>query len=359
MRLLGVLLAGGGSRRFGSAKALARLHGTPLWSLGLAALEPCDCGVVAVTNDPDVAAALPVPVRSDLRPGLGPLAGLETALAWAREEGAEGAVIVGCDMPWLGPAPVAALVARWDGSAPVVIRGGTPWGFEPLCAAVPVSDLAEVERRLAGGVLELGGALAAMEPTLLDPEPGWSRRFRSVDRRADLPPPVVAVVGNKKSGKTTIAVALIRELVRRGRRVRSVKHGHHFEVDKPGADSWRHRYEGGAESVVLAGPEGFAFMGDWAEDGEPDLEDLVLRFLPGAELVVAEGYRHSAVPKIEIQRFQAQPEPAIDPKEASAADVFLRVTDRPDPSSPIPSLDADADDLVARLADAVEERLFG
>ncbi|NNM31905.1 MAG: NTP transferase domain-containing protein, partial [Gemmatimonadetes bacterium] len=55
MKLLGVRLAGGSSRRFGSPKALARLHGTPLWSLGLDALKPCDGGVVAIANEPEVA----------------------------------------------------------------------------------------------------------------------------------------------------------------------------------------------------------------------------------------------------------------------------------------------------------------
>lgn len=359
MSLLGVLLAGGSSRRFGSPKALARLHGRPLWSLGLEALEACGGTVVAVANDPEVSSRLPVPVRPDLRPGLGPLAGLETALVWAQDEGAEGVLIVGCDMPWLGTDPVVAVVERWDGSAPVAIRSEGPWGFEPLCAAVPVAALAEVRTRLESDVLELGRALAAMGPVLLEPRPGWSGRFRSVNRTEDLPPPVVAVVGNKKSGKTTIAVGLIAELSRRGRRVRSVKHGHHFEVDTPGADSWRHRHEGGAEAVLLAGPDGFAFMGGWSGGREPDLEELVCRFMPDAEVVIAEGYRGSRVPKIEILRLEAQPEPAIDPQDAKAAGVFLRVTDTPDASEGVPFLDADAADLFARLADAVEARLFG
>jgi molybdopterin-guanine dinucleotide biosynthesis protein B len=67
-------------------------------------------------------------------------------------------------------------------------------------------------------------------------------------------PPIVCVIGKKKSGKTTTVVGLVRELASRGYRVMTAKHGHHFEVDTAGTDSYRHRREAGAARVVLAGP---------------------------------------------------------------------------------------------------------
>ena len=51
----------------------------------------------------------------------------------------------------------------------------------------------------------------------------------------------------------------------------SVKHGHHHDIDTEGTDSWRLRHEGGAEKVVLAGPEGFAVMGIWGAEGEAEV----------------------------------------------------------------------------------------
>ena len=49
------------------------------------------------------------------------------------------------------------------------------------------------------------------------------------------PPPAVCIIGKKNSGKTTLVVALLAELRRRGLRVASIKHGHHaFETDQPG-----------------------------------------------------------------------------------------------------------------------------
>ena len=109
-------------------------------------------------------------------------------------------------------------------------------------------------------------------------------------------PPVLAVVGYKNSGKTTLVVRLVSELTRRGHRVMTVKHGHGFELDTEGTDSWRHRHEGGAERVVMAGPEDLAVLGRWGSDGEPPLLELVGRFLRDADIVIAEGFKHSAVP---------------------------------------------------------------
>ena len=112
-------------------------------------------------------------------------------------------------------------------------------------------------------------------------------------------PPVVCVVGKKKSGKTTTVVGLVRELADRGRRVMTVKHGHHFRLDREGTDSWRHRHEGGAARVVLAGPDGLAMEGEWGAGGEEPLEALVDRYLPDAEVVVGEGFKSSDALRIE------------------------------------------------------------
>ena len=69
-------------------------------------------------------------------------------------------------------------------------------------------------------------------------------------------PRLVSIVGKKNSGKTTLVVALVRELVRRGHRTMTIKHGAHpFEIDEQGKDTWRHIHEGGAERVVMESPE--------------------------------------------------------------------------------------------------------
>lgn len=370
-KLLGAVLAGGASRRFGSPKALAKLHGRPLWELAAERLGAV-CPRVVVVADPGT---FPGPAVPDRTPGLGPLGGVDAALALAAEAGMDGALALAVDMPWTPEAALRQLAEEFDagfagGARPWALRSGPPWGFEPLCAVYPVGALAPLEEALAAGVREAGAFARSQRPTLV--ECGLPREaFRSVNAPADLPPPAVSLVGNKKSGKTTLAVALIGELAARGRRVMSAKHGHRFRLDAPGTDSWRHRHEGGAERVLLAGPREFAVAGEWGpgpDDGTrlaapaapapPSLDLLLTRYLTGAEVVVVEGFRGSDVPKIQIHRAVAQPEPAFQPEEAESAGLLAVVTDRPDLPWPVPVFDPDSPSLARRLADLVEEALL-
>lgn len=177
-------------------------------------------------------------------------------------------------------------------------------------------------------------------------------------------PPVVCVVGWKGTGKTTLAVALVAELVRRGRRVLTAKHGHGFELDTAGTDSWRHRHEAGAGRVALVGPEGMAVMGDWGEGGEPSLRAVVRRYLADAELVVAEGWKRGPEPKVEVHREGAGRGPILAGRPDNAATWLAVVSDAPLPDLPVPVVRLEAGDAsslegAARaVADLVEARLL-
>ena len=65
-------------------------------------------------------------------------------------------------------------------------------------------------------------------------------------------PPIISIVGNSNSGKTTLIEKLIPELKKRGYRVGVIKHAHHgFNIDKKGKDSWRHKVEGADRKSVV------------------------------------------------------------------------------------------------------------
>lgn len=171
-------------------------------------------------------------------------------------------------------------------------------------------------------------------------------------------PPIVTILGNKKSGKTTVSVGLIAELTSRGLRVMTVKHGHHFRLDREGTDSWRHRYEGGAERVVVAGPDEMAVMGSWGAAGEPSLREIVRDYLSDAEIVVVEGFRHEPVHCIEVFRASKHADPIAAPEVVDPSRQLAVVTDRLDLPWPVTALDVERPDLSARLADLVVERLL-
>jgi molybdopterin-guanine dinucleotide biosynthesis protein A len=94
--ILGAVLAGGQSRRFGSDKALAQLDGHTLLALAVDTLAGWCDHVVVVGR-----AQAPAPTLPDWpRPGLGPLGGLAAAMHHARDEGY--ATILTCGVDSVG-----------------------------------------------------------------------------------------------------------------------------------------------------------------------------------------------------------------------------------------------------------------
>lgn len=117
---------------------------------------------------------------------------------------------------------------------------------------------------------------------------------------------LMLVVGRKNAGKTTLAVALIRALRSQGLRVMSLKHGHHpVDADRKGTDTWRHFHEGGAERTLIAAPSTRVLFERTADDYDPVA--LVRRYLAEADIVIAEGFSGTALPRIEVARAEAGP----------------------------------------------------
>lgn len=150
----GVVLCGGRSSRFGSDKALQDVAGRTLLQRALDSLEPAAERLLVGRAYTHVEARF----VADLRPGLGPMAGLEAAL-----HAAEGdwVALAGCDLPCLTPAFWRLLCLRATTGRPVSVvdEGGD---FEPLAALYPRSALREVAARLDDGRLDLQSLLTGL-----------------------------------------------------------------------------------------------------------------------------------------------------------------------------------------------------
>ena len=179
--ILGVVLAGGESRRFGSNKALFPLHGRAMAEWALGALKPWTSSQVVVTNDGKVAETLGIPGQPDRIPGLGPLGGLHTALSWAREEGRGGVFLLACDLPLVSQELIGRILQKWPDDSPAVVPGSYgPLGFEPLCAGYDVSGLLDVEDLIETGSYSLEGALTKMDAYFISPAELGSREELAV-----------------------------------------------------------------------------------------------------------------------------------------------------------------------------------
>jgi molybdopterin-guanine dinucleotide biosynthesis protein B len=113
--------------------------------------------------------------------------------------------------------------------------------------------------------------------------------------------PTICIVGKQASGKTTLLERLVPAFHDLGHKVAVVKHAPHgSEIDRPGSDSWRLR-QTGADLVVLSGPgQEVALI---PQDGDLSLADLAsLPLFDNCDLLLAEGYKQSGFPKVEVHR---------------------------------------------------------
>jgi molybdopterin-guanine dinucleotide biosynthesis protein A len=151
--VLGAVLAGGLSVRYGSPKALATVGGVRVVDRAAAALRAAlaDEDVVAIVNDAGLARQIGLPYRADVLRGVGPVAGVHAALGWASERGARGVLVVGCDMPFVEPELLRELRRRSHDADVVIPASAGPRGVEPLCAFYAVACMAAIERAAARG----------------------------------------------------------------------------------------------------------------------------------------------------------------------------------------------------------------
>lgn len=148
---------------------------------------------------------------------------------------------------------------------------------------------------------------------------------------------VFGVVGWSGSGKTTLMEKLIAEIAGRGLSVSSIKHAHvDFDIDRPGKDSHRHR-QAGAREVLVSSPKRWALVHELHDAAEPPLAEL-LRHLAPVDLVLVEGFKHAAHPKLEVH------DPALGMPPLAESDphvVALAWAGTPPPGLDRPALDRD------------------
>jgi molybdopterin-guanine dinucleotide biosynthesis protein A len=188
---LGVVLAGGGSTRFGSPKGLSRVGGARLLDRVAAALREAASDLLLVANDPGAADWLAgVACIGDALPGGGGLSGVHAALAYARRP----VIVAAWDMPFLSGPLLRELARRCvaEDAQACVPLSASPVGMEPFCACYAPSCLDALERAIAGG--NAGGARFARALSRVSWMPASetaaygdpARLFFSVNTPADL-----------------------------------------------------------------------------------------------------------------------------------------------------------------------------
>jgi molybdopterin-guanine dinucleotide biosynthesis protein B len=118
-------------------------------------------------------------------------------------------------------------------------------------------------------------------------------------------PPIVSIVGKSETGKTTLIQKLIKELKSRGYRIATIKHTpQEATFDQPNKDSWRH-IQAGSEATIISATDRIAMIKPVAQ---ALTVDQVARYLgEDYDLIIAEGFKESSIPKIEVHRKEIGP----------------------------------------------------
>jgi molybdopterin-guanine dinucleotide biosynthesis protein B len=120
--------------------------------------------------------------------------------------------------------------------------------------------------------------------------------------------PVIGICASgSNAGKTTLITQLIPALAQNGIRTSVIKHAHHrFDIDHPGKDSYQIR-EAGAVQTLVASNLRWALMTERQQTAdknvELDLAELLAQIdIRYADLILVEGFKSAAIPKIEVYR---------------------------------------------------------
>ena len=149
--------------------------------------------------------------------------------------------------------------------------------------------------------------LAEKQPALFPPD------FIS---QSDQPIPYVSFSAKSGTGKTTYLEKLVACLKEKGLRIALIKHdAHGFELDQPGKDSYRLR-EAGVDTMILSGPDQTVQISRHTA-GEPSLKQL-LSSIHGVDLILIEGYKFGAQPKIQLLRKGYSETPVGNPENTIA-----------------------------------------
>jgi molybdopterin-guanine dinucleotide biosynthesis protein B len=115
--------------------------------------------------------------------------------------------------------------------------------------------------------------------------------------------PVLGIAAYSGTGKTTLLRKVLPLLRAPGLRVGVVKHAHHsFDIDVPGKDSYELR-KAGAVQMLVASRHRWALVTEMGDVGEPPLAQLLGRLDQAClDLILVEGFKAEAFPKIELHR---------------------------------------------------------
>ena len=321
-----IVLAGGLSTRMGTDKTRLPWGSTTLLGEMLRKAVLTECGEILVSINRELEeseAHIIEEARSfgrdiqlvpDAIAMKGPLSGLQSALSIGTREAY---IVVSADMPWFSFHWLPSWEVHIDSFLQGELLAMVPYvglqEYEPLAAIYKRSVLDTIQEALEGEDVSMHGILEKipyMEMDMIEEAELYSNvntrlsyklaKAKAVNRERSVP--IVTISASQsKSGKTTVATALIHQLSQRGIVVGMVKSdGHGFSMDQAGTDTWK-ASQAGAKAVAIAGPNGYAMIVH-GESMQRQQQLIRLANEMPVDLVLLESRSHGVAPIIEVVR---------------------------------------------------------
>ncbi len=302
------VLAGGKSTRMGQDKALLMLESKrfidriceELGGFSQVLISAAQKGVYEDTG---------LEVVYDEHSDIGPIEGIYQILGAAQEEYV---FICAADMPFIKK-ELVEYMAEFVSSDYDCYCLVDEDHVHPLCAIYSRRMLPAILEQIESGHYRLLNVLRAVRTKYIRLESSCfdKKIIRNINTREEYArlklPMIFCVSGVKDSGKTGLIIKLINEFIASGYSVAAVKHdGHEYVMDHEGTDTDRFRKAGAVCSAIFSDTQYSVNRGE-----RTDLEHL-LSLCGGADVVIVEGMKHSAYPKVEVVRREKSLAPVCD-----------------------------------------------
>ncbi len=294
----------------GDDKGLIHYQGRAMIRHAVAAMLPqVDSLIINANRNIDQYQQLGYPVIADSIEGFqGPLAGMLTAM---ENTDADYILTAPCDCPQISALLRRRMMETLLHSQSELAVAKDEQRLQPVFSLIPTRLKADLRAFLEQGERKIDRWLSQYKMAEVDfsDQPQTFINFNHPEdwqQAAELrsPQPMLGFSAFSGTGKTTLLTRLLPELKRRGLQIAVVKHAHHnFDIDKPGKDSYEIR-EAGAQQMLIASSRMMALMEKNSDiDSEPRLNQLLPRLdCSKLDLILVEGFKHEAIPKIELHR---------------------------------------------------------
>lgn len=159
----GVILAGGGSSRMGTDKALLSLGDRTFIGSIAGMLGTLFADVMIISDHAERYGFLGLPVQEDIRKDAGPLGGIHSALSSMKTHYA---FIIACDLPLVSQGACLRILSAQPRDDVVVARNGDR--IQPLFGVYSKDVLPEAEDRLGRGENSVMNFLERLRVTVVD-----------------------------------------------------------------------------------------------------------------------------------------------------------------------------------------------